>query len=392
MADQLPSFASTRTEIKLAVEQNAIDRGTLFIRVIVSLDIDGLFRQLEQFASSYDKEEWRERAESLGIDNSALDLLDANDPPIPYIYYFATPELLVEQPRFIFYFRNVAMLSSKVMRGIGLDTARYENGQIVPTTDNAAELGAYFNRIISALILTGGVTTQRHVEMLMVNLGDSLGGTSRNEVGRIAMMRLLNPLVRYLHERDLLLSVVYSYKGSLEEDVDDTVDTNRQEVVITPDTDVESLLIDFERYRVKYHELILQNGSRLLVDRQIKWEDTDGNPHRIGPDLHSTSLAQDFVWAAEVKGGADPAGSDEHWKTATQALNRILTASQATGRSSPALAFIATILVERVALEAQKWIDEGKLTASYNLTRMLHDQKEMEIFCSDVTAFLVTET
>jgi hypothetical protein len=47
MADQLPSFASTRAEIKLAVEQNAIDRGTLFIRVIVSLDIDGLFRQLE---------------------------------------------------------------------------------------------------------------------------------------------------------------------------------------------------------------------------------------------------------------------------------------------------------------------------------------------------------
>jgi len=28
-------------------------------------------------------------------------------------------------------------------------------------------------------------------------------------------------------------------------------------------------------------------------------------------------------WAAELKGGADPAGSDEHWKTATEALNRI---------------------------------------------------------------------
>jgi len=255
MADQLPPFTSTRAEIKLAVEQNAIDRGTLFIRVIVSLDIDGLFRQLEQFAYSYDKEEWRERAESLGIDNSALDLLDANDPPIPYVYYFSTPELFVEHPRFIFYFRNVAMLSSKVVRGIGLDTVRYENGQIVPDADSAIELSRYFNRIVSALVLAGGVTKQRHIEMLMANLGDSLGGTSRNEVGRIAMMRLLNPLVRYIHERSLLHSIVYSYKGSLEEDADDSIDTNRQELVVTLDADIEALLADFERYRVKYHEL-----------------------------------------------------------------------------------------------------------------------------------------
>jgi len=32
-----------------------------------------------------------------------------------------------------------------------------------------------------------------------------------------------------------------------------------------------------------------------------------------------------------------------------------------------------------------------KLTAAYNLTRMLHDKNEMERFCSDVTAFLVRE-
>lgn len=101
---------------------------------------------------------------------------------------------------------------------------------------------------------------------------------------------------------------------------------------------------------------------------------------------------QDFVWAAEVKGGADPAGSDEHWKTATQALNRILDASRATGRPQPALSFVATILVNRVAQEAQSWIDAGKLTAVYNLTRMLNDSDEMERFCSDITAFLNRES
>ena len=50
MADELPPFASTTAEIRLAVEQNAIDRGTLFFDVIVSLNIDGMLRELEQLA------------------------------------------------------------------------------------------------------------------------------------------------------------------------------------------------------------------------------------------------------------------------------------------------------------------------------------------------------
>jgi len=392
MVENLPSFASSRAEIKLAVEQNAIDRGTLFIRVIVSRDIDGILRELEQLALRYDKEEWRERSQSIGIRADVLDLLDRSDPPVPYVYYFSTPEVLAEHPRLIFYYRNVAMLSSKVMREIGLDTGRYEAGKTILGETAAIELSTYFNEIVSALVLVGGVTPQRHIAMLMANLGDSLGGTSRNEVGRTAMMRLLNPLVRFLNERDLLHSVNFSYKGTLDENELEDAGTRRQEVVFSSDTDVERLLNSFERFRVKYHELILRNGSRLLVDRQLNWQDTTGNVHKIGPDLHSTAQTQDFVWAAEVKGGADPAGSDEHWKTATQALNRILDASQTTGRPKPALAFVATILVERVAREAQKWVDEGKLTKVYNLTRMLNDQNEMEHFCSDVTAFLNDET
>jgi len=388
MAEQLPQFASTRAEIKLAVEQNAIDRGTLFMRVIVSYDIDGILQELGQLALQYDKEEWQESAASIGVSDDALHLLDEGDPPISYIYYFSTPELLSENPHLIFYYRNVAMLSSKVMRSIGLDTARYEFDAARPTPVEALELSTYFNEIVSALVLAGGVSPQRHVLMLTANLGDSLGGISRNEVGRTAMMRLLNPLVRFLHERKLLDSISFSYTGAL--DADETYDgtTGRQSMELTPDTDMEEWLSEFERNRVKYHELVLRNGNRLLVDRQLKWEDGFGNTHRIGPDLHSVTQEQDFVWAAEVKGGADPAGSDEHWKTATQVLNRILDASQATGRPKPDLAFVATILVERVAREAQEWIDAGKLTAAYNLTKMLREEREMERFCSDVTAFL----
>lgn len=388
MAEQLPPFASTRAEIKLAVEQNAIDRGTLFMRVIISYDIDGMLDELGQLALQYDKEEWHESALSIGIDADALNLLDNNDPPIPYVNYFSTPRLLAAHPHLIFYYRNVAMLSSKVMRGIGLDTTRYESGVAVPTPAEALELSTYFNEIVSALVLAGGVSPRRHVLMLTANLGDSLGGMSRNEVGRTAMMRLLNPLVRFLHERLLLDSISFSYKGALDEDEKDDTTVGRQSIKLTEDIDLEGLFGEFERKRVKYHELVLRSGSRLLIDRQLKWEDESGSQHKIGPDLHSTTQTQDFVWAAEVKGGADPAGSDEHWKTATEALNRILAAAQVSKRPQPALAFVATILVDRVARSAQRWIDAGKLTAAYNLTQMLNDKNEMNRFCADVTEFL----
>ena len=79
MAEEMPKFASTKAEIKQAVEQNAIDRGSLLVKVIVSLDIDGILDELDQLALDYDKEDWRERANSIGIDEVALDMLDASN-------------------------------------------------------------------------------------------------------------------------------------------------------------------------------------------------------------------------------------------------------------------------------------------------------------------------
>ena len=94
------------------------------------------------------------------------------------------------------------------------------------------------------------------------------------------------------------------------------------------------------------------------------------------------------LWGGELKGGADPAGSDEHWKTATRAFDRILLACEATKRSKPPLSFIATILVERVALEAADWIAQGKLKSVYNLTQIADDPQKQQRFLADLTFFL----
>ncbi len=345
-----------------------------------------------KIAAKYDKEEICEGAAPLGIDVAALTLLDQADPPVPYPYYFCTPDYLIEHPRLVMYYRNVAMLSRKVMNGIGLGTDAYELNLVAPAAGTAAELAHYFNKIISELVKTGGVTPQRHIEMAFANLGDSLGGVSRNEVGRLASAQIIRLLALHLHRKWLLANLTYRLKGRVGAEEDDEEDLagvgGDQVLTVTPEMDLEGILDRLESQRVKYRELTMRNGNRLLLDRQIEWQGQEGKAFRIGPDLHTQSPHVDMLWAGEIKGGADPAGSDEHWKTATQALSRILEACEKTGRSQPDLSFLATIIVERVAREAQAWIEQGKLTSVYNLTKITENPVEQQAFLDEMTTFL----
>lgn len=285
------------------------------------------------------------------------------------------------------YYRNVAMVSQKVMNDMGLSTIAYESGQI-PPHDIALDLAHHFNRIVSALVMTSTVQPQRHLEMAYTNLGASFDGSWRNEVGRLAYVGVITPLLLHLHQRGHLHSVLYVLKGSILAGEEEIPSGTPQELIVNERIDLETELKHLEEQRVVYREVRLRNGNCLLLNRQIIWYDGEGNAYRIGPDLFSSSDGTDILWGSELKGGADPAGSDEHWKTATQAFNRILLACEHTGRPRPPLSFMATILVERVAREAADWISEGKLTSVYNLTQIADDPAKQRRFLDDLTSFL----
>jgi hypothetical protein len=387
----LPSFASTPEEIRQAVEANAIQRGILFVKVIMFQDFDGLIETVERLAAQCDREDFYEAAPDLGIDVEALRILDNASTPVPYPYYFCTPIYLIEYPELVRYYRNVAMLSQKVMGGIGLGTSAYEERKVVPTEDIAFDLTRYFNGIVNALIQTkGSVTPYGHIQMAFSNMGDSLGGMSRNEIGRIASGQIVRMLASHLHQKGLLNSIIYRLKGRFDEDEESTqADYGDDQILfISPNHNLEMELSRLDDYRVKYREITLNNGNRLLINRQLEWSNAEGKSYKIGPDMVSQTHEIDLKWAGELKGGADPAGSDEHWKTATQALGRIREACEKTGRPKPELSFIATIIVERVAIEAQQWIEQDKLTSVYNLTRIINDLKEKQKFLDAMTSYL----
>jgi hypothetical protein len=384
----LPDFASTAEEVRRAVQRNAVQRGQFFALNLARLGFDQILDQVEALAREADIEAWRERAEELGIDSRALDILDRA--AIRYAFYFCDPKQLSENSTLIAYYRNVAMVSAKVMRGIGLDTASHETGTPFDG-DRAEQIAKYLNGTVSALITSNPslVTGRRHIEMVLANLGESIGGSWRNEVGRLAYAEVIGGLLRYLHAKGCLSTVSYDLKGPLRLDEEEDENIYLERGNLLPDgPDFLNQLGGVESNRVVYKTIALRNGNELRLNRQIEWQDNQGTTYKIGPDLSAFTASEILTWGGELKGGADPAGSDEHWKTATRAFDRILTAVEQTERSKPKLSFIATILVDRVAREAALWIQEGKLTTVYNLAQIAENEVKRDAFHADLASFL----
>jgi len=72
-----------------------------------------------------------------------------------------------------------------------------------------------------------------------------------------------------------------------------------------------------------------------------------------------------YVACGELKGGIDPAGADEHWKTAASALDRI---RKRFPRNTPKLFFVAAAIAKAMAVEIFDQLRDGRLTHAANLT------------------------
>jgi len=74
-----------------------------------------------------------------------------------------------------------------------------------------------------------------------------------------------------------------------------------------------------------------------------------------------------YIALGELKGGIDPAGADEHWKTARTALQRIDAAFRKISKH-PYTFFISTAIETKMAREIYQQLETKKLTNAANLT------------------------
>lgn len=166
----------------------------------------------------------------------------------------------------------------------------------------------------------------------LLTKGDTLGGSMRNIAGASAGVKFIERILDQLSDRKIKTRLIRNKTGKIQR--------------------------------------IFWNGRMLLFDTKPKLINKNidvillnsGNAELSEDELLSNE--NQYIACGELKGGIDPAGADEHWKTANSALGRI---RKAFGRKCPALFFVGAAIEASMAKEIFSQLKRNKLSYAANL-------------------------
>jgi len=168
----------------------------------------------------------------------------------------------------------------------------------------------------------------------LLTLGDGFGGTMRNVTGAFGGARFVDAVMCALEDAEHKPSVTKSKKGKIQ-----TIAWPRRILALDKKP----------RFIGKNIDVILLDARKLGTSFEMQLEQ-----------------ACDYLACGELKGGIDPAGADEHWKTANSALTRIRTACAPT---PPKLFFVGAAIENSMSEEIFAQLQDGRLAHAANLTK-----------------------
>ena len=184
--------------------------------------------------------------------------------------------------------------------------------------------------------------------------GDSLGGSMRNIVGAIAQQKFTRTLLSNL-----------SVSGINYEWLDDK--TKKWEDKPTNDFSIEEQLKALSWKNPKGKNRVLAFNLNIPIVKNnidICLFNADIETYNNGEIVNKPKK---IVMLGELKGGIDPAGADEHWKTGNTALNRIRE-SFAKYNLKVETSFIAAAIEKKMASEIFAQLQSKTLSNAANLT------------------------
>lgn len=188
----------------------------------------------------------------------------------------------------------------------------------------------------------------------LLTKGDALGGRARNLAGTLGERKFLRALLSVFN----ISGINYKWKDS---------DTNTWLDKPTDNIDIEKR-IKAIYWKKKTERLMILNINVPLVNKnvdltilQCKIEDLKTGKQSI---IHQPDK---YIALGELKGGIDPAGADEHWKTANSALNRIRLSFDKK-KLKPKTFFVGAAIENAMAVEIYKQLQTGGMNNAANLT------------------------
>lgn len=190
----------------------------------------------------------------------------------------------------------------------------------------------------------------------LLTKGDAVGGVMRNRIGAMGQEKLVRCLLSCMAVRGI------DY---------DWVDKDQQTFSWKHKTEANTGI----EKRLKAIAWKNENGSRCLgfnmtisiVKKNVdiclfNCTKEDYNHGKIAKD--NPGMA---IMLGELKGGVDPAGADEHWKTANTALERIRT-SYTTANHKVLTSFVGAAIERAMASEIFEQLTNGTMSYAANLT------------------------
>lgn len=191
----------------------------------------------------------------------------------------------------------------------------------------------------------------------LLTRGDTLGGSMRNVGGALAQRKLTRAIISNLRIAGKPYQWLHSTSNAWIPMTDD-------------DSDIELHLRGLNWQKGKQSRTLIYNLTVPLIKNNVdlcllKCSPNDLATKEAAKQIYSSPEL--YLALGELKGGIDPAGADEHWKTARTALNRIQEAFGKLGLK-PHTFFIGAAIEKKMAGEIWSQLENGILENAANLT------------------------
>lgn len=195
--------------------------------------------------------------------------------------------------------------------------------------------------------------------------GDALGGSMRNLVGSIAQKKLVCKLISLLSMQHFPFAVLFK-----KDKKKNKWQTLQYEYIFERADEITALC-----WKKPLADRVLFFNTKIpRVKNNIDICLYQGNTRQFdcGNIVNDNNKA---IMFGELKGGIDPAGADEHWKTGNSALERIREAFDGYDIKT---SFIAAAIERKMATEIYAQLSDGTLSNAANLTV----DKQLTAYCN----------
>lgn len=227
------------------------------------------------------------------------------------------------------------------------------------------------NNLIEKFLKTAGKDfVDELVFRFLLTRGDTLGGKMRNIAGQLAEQQLLRSLIAILSVQ----GVDFQWRN---QDAKKWIDGQQDD----PNIELQARGLSW-RNGLGTRTLLL-NLNVPGIGSKGKNVDLclfDASPEDCVRRHNRNSVhhnREKYIALGELKGGIDPAGADEHWKTANSALQRIREVFSDDG-FTPHLFFVGAAIENAMALEIFNQLIAEKLSYAANLA----NEQQLTDLCS----------